>query len=87
MPHVLVELQGEQALVDVEQGELGIVSPGALKAQEYDQLVRDLVGFMVYVGEPAKLVRYSMGVKVIIFLVIFTFAAWLLKREVWRDIH
>jgi len=57
------------------------------KAQEYDRNVRDLVNYLEYMGEPAKLVRYSLGVKVIIFLLFFTFVAFLLKKEYWRDIH
>lgn len=59
----------------------------AKKAEEYNRNVRDLVNFMEYMGEPAKLVRYSLGVKVIIFLLFFTFIAFLLKKEYWRDIH
>lgn len=59
----------------------------AKKAEEYNRNVRDLVNFMEYMGEPAKLVRYSLGVKVIIFLLFFTFVALLLKKEYWRDIH
>ena len=49
--------------------------------------MKDLVSFLVYVGEPAKLVRGSLGVKVILFLMVFTFLAYLLKREYWKDVH
>jgi ubiquinol-cytochrome c reductase cytochrome c1 subunit len=40
-----------------------------------------------YVGEPAALQRESVGVWVILFLVGFTFLAWLLKHEYWKDVH
>ncbi|HAC35048.1 MAG TPA: cytochrome C, partial [Gammaproteobacteria bacterium] len=46
-----------------------------------------LVTFMVYIGEPARLIRTSLGVKVILFLMVFTFLAYLLKREYWKDVH
>jgi ubiquinol-cytochrome c reductase cytochrome c1 subunit len=63
------------------------VSEGALKPAEYDAMVRDLVNFMVYMGEPAKLVRYGLGIKVLLFLMVFAGLAYMVKREYWRDIH
>ncbi len=84
MPHVLVDLQGTQALHD---GHLKTVSEGTLKPAEYDAVVRDLVNFMVYMGEPAKLVRYGLGIKVMLFLMVFAGLAYMVKREYWRDIH
>jgi len=38
-------------------------------------------------SEPVKLERQSLGVKVIIFLLVFTVIAYLLKKEYWRDVH
>ena len=84
MPHVLASLQGTQVLHD---GHLTQVSPGALKPAEYDAMVRDLVNFMVYMGEPAKLVRYSVGIKVMLFLLVFAGLAYMVKHEYWRDVH
>ena len=34
-----------------------------------------------------RVIRESVGVWVILFLVVFTFLAWLLKHEYWKDIH
>lgn len=85
MPHVLAHLQGVQTLGS--DGELHLDKPGSLDAAAYDRLVRDLVAFLVYVGEPAKLQRYSVGAKVMLFLLAFTTAAWFLKREYWKDVH
>ncbi len=84
MPHVLAGLQGTQELRD---GHLEQVAPGTLKPAEYDAVVRDLVNFMVYMGEPAKLVRYSLGIKVMLFLLVFCGLAYMVKREYWRDVH
>jgi ubiquinol-cytochrome c reductase cytochrome c1 subunit len=66
---------------------LELVDPGTLSPQEYDLAMRDLTNFLVYVGEPAKLVRYRIGLYVLIFLAVFLFFAWLLKKEYWKDIH
>ncbi|MBL4623445.1 MAG: cytochrome c1 [Immundisolibacteraceae bacterium] len=85
MPAVLASLQGEQE-IDAD-GHLHLVTEGSLNEAEYDRLVTDLVNFLVYIGEPAKMVRGSIGVKVIMFLMLFTFLAYLLKREFWKDVH
>lgn len=84
MPHVLAELQGTQELLD---GHLKQVAPGTLEPAQYDAVVRDLVNFMVYMGEPAKLVRYGLGIKVMLFLLVFSGLAYMVKREYWRDVH
>lgn len=84
MPHVLAQLQGTQELHD---GHLKQVAEGTLEPAQYDALVRDLVNFMVYMGEPAKLVRYSLGIKVMLFLLVFSGLAYMVKREYWRDVH
>lgn len=98
MPHVLWELQGLQRPIiekvkahdgsDVEKiTGFEVVTPGKQDAEAYRRTVRDLVNFLVYVGEPAKLVRTTIGFWVILFLVVFTALAYLLKREYWKDVH
>ena len=98
MPHALWELQGWQKPVyKTETGEDGkpvqvldkleIVTPGKLNPDEYDDAVRDLVNFLDYMGEPAKLERQSLGVKVLLYLVVFFVVAYLLKKEYWKDVH
>jgi len=100
MPHVLWPLQGYQAL-DEDHGESsgghgghGPAAPaftqvreGSMSEQEYAQAVGDLVNFLTYAGEPARLHRAGLGIKVIAFLLIFALIAYLLKREYWRDVH
>ncbi len=98
MPHVLEGLQGLAEPIikthTLEGGATkqvvdGLSKPvgGSQNSEEYERSVRDLVGFMVYMGEPAKLVRYDLGMKVIAFLIFLTFVLYLLKKEYWRDIH
>ncbi|MCB1560708.1 MAG: cytochrome c1 [Xanthomonadales bacterium] len=95
MPNVLWELQGIQRPVygHAEHGaqphleSLELASPGSLDAEQFDRVARDISAFLLYVGEPAAMKRESVGVWVILFLAFFTFVAWLLKKEFWRDVH
>ncbi len=93
MPHVLWELQGLRRPV-YEQTEGGepvlagfeVVRPGLLSEAEFDQVARDIVNFLDYIGEPMRLERRSLGIKVIGFLLVFLLLAWMLKREIWKDV-
>jgi len=85
MPHVLQGLQGVSSID--EHGKVSPAMGGSLTNEEYDVVVRDLTNFLEYVGEPSKLERKSMGVKVLIFLFIFFIVAYFLKKEYWKDIH
>ncbi len=97
MPHVLWDLQGINVMPehgDDEEGdshaglpEFASVQAGSMSPEEYDETVRDLVNYIQYVGEPAALKRASMGVWVLLYISVFTFIAYLLKKEFWRDIH
>ncbi len=83
MPHVLWELQGVQSL---ENNKLKLTKPGLLSAVEYDQFVLDTTNYMVFMSEPAKLVRYKIGYYVIGFLIILLILVINLKKEFWKDI-
>lgn len=98
MPHVLWELQGLQRAVlgagadahgrqASQPAGLELASRGLQSEQEYRRTVRDLVNFLVYLGEPAQLVRYRIGFWVILFLIGFYLLAWRLKKEYWKDVH
>lgn len=95
MPNPLWELQGLQhaefgkaeAGGDRPVKALKVTQPGQQKPEEFDQTVRDITAFLEYAAEPAGLKRQGVGVWVILFLAFFTFLAWLLNREYWRDIH
>jgi ubiquinol-cytochrome c reductase cytochrome c1 subunit len=96
MPHVLEPLQGtprlayEQRLVDGEMVDryVGLKSDGngRLSDEEYDVVLRDLVNFLEYSGEPTRLQSESIGRAALIFIVIFFVFALLLKKEYWRNI-
>ncbi|MDH5601166.1 MAG: cytochrome c1 [Gammaproteobacteria bacterium] len=95
MPHVLWELEGMKKLVNADEmkahpgtaPKFEKISEGKMSAAEYDSAMRDLTAFMVYMGEPAKLVRYELGIWVILFLVILFLVAYPMKKEFWKDIH
>lgn len=92
MPHALVELQGLQQDACERQAEDCFqlaAEPGAglLSPEEYDRAVHDLVNFLHYVGEPARLERERIGPYVLAFLAILGILTYLLNREFWKDIH
>jgi ubiquinol-cytochrome c reductase cytochrome c1 subunit len=102
MPHVLSDLEGlKRAVFKTEEtkGEDGKVSakkvfdhfeevaPGKLSREEYTLFVRDIVNFLDYAGEPAQVARRSLGVWVVLFLLVFTWLAWMLKKEYWKEVH
>lgn len=97
MPHVLWELQGWQDPVittvkghdghETKTVSLKLTEPGLMTPKEYDRAVRDLVNFLDYMGEPAKHDRRALGVKVIMFLLLFLVVAYMMKREYWKDVH
>jgi len=98
MPHVMHDLQGHR--VPVYRTELDaegkahpvidrfeLAQPGKLTLAQYDQAVADLVNFMTWMGEPAKMQRQTIGVMVLLFLGLFFIVAFYLKKEFWKDIH
>src|SRR5688572_16039394 len=102
MPHVLASLQGVQSIhtkdverpgpdgstitvAEFEKFEPGIV--GSLSAEQYDEFVRDTVNFLQYVGDPSQVERQSLGIWVVLFLLMFTAIAWMLKAEYWKDVR
>jgi len=95
MPNPLWELQGLQVATheagkeghEGGVGKLEIHTPGQQTPAQFDQTVRDLTAFLQYAGEPAALKRESMGVWVLLYLALFTFIAYLLKHEFWKDVH
>tara|TARA_R110002095_G_scaffold169322_4_gene147004 strand:- start:2274 stop:3011 length:738 start_codon:yes stop_codon:yes gene_type:complete len=98
MPHVLADLQGLQKAVYKEVvsddgtsrtviEKLEIAQPGRMNEKEFDQAMNDLVNFMVYMGEPAKMERQKLGWKVLAFILLMIVIFYLLKKEYWKDIH
>ncbi len=97
MPHVLWELQGEREPQFETIKEHGHdvkvlrgwkqVTPGTMSAQQYDQSMGDLVGYLQWMAEPSQNERVRVGVWVLLFLVVFTLVAWRLNAAFWKDIH
>lgn len=98
MPAVLSDLEGVKRAYFVEGAAAGghggkvvarfeQLEPGSLTEAEFDAYVRDIVNFLDYAGEPAKRDRISIGIWVMLFLLVFTAFAYLLKVEYWKDVH
>ncbi len=97
MPAVLSDLEGVKAAVyrDVKRGSstekvfdhFETISPGYLTPEQFDGFVRDTVNFLDYVGEPAQIERRSMGLWVVLFLLLLSAFAYVLKKEYWKDVH
>ena len=85
MPHALWELQGQQVL-NHETHALEIAVPGQLSQAEYDKQVEDLVGFLVWAGEPAAGFRRQVGFGVLVFLVLLFGVSYALKKAYWKDV-
>ena len=96
MPHVLWELQGYQEAVFSEHTEEGVTSKhfegfemlteGSLDAEGYDNFVRDTVNFLVYIAEPVRAERRTLGVWVLMYLIFFWIIAMMLKKQIWKDV-
>lgn len=96
MPHVLWELQGYQRAIFTEHTDDGVTSKhfegfetlteGSLDAEAYDEFVRDTVNFLVYIAEPIRSERRTLGVWVLIYLIFFWIIAVMLKKQIWKDV-
>jgi len=52
-----------------------------------DQAATDVTTFLAWAAEPEMEERKRLGIKVIIFLIVFTGLAYALKRKIWSDLH
>lgn len=100
MPNVLESLQGEQIpifkkeMLNVGGQEkqvnaiehLTLVKRGSMSPEQFAVATNDIVNFLVYVSEPAKLKRESLGYWVLGFLLILAILAFFLKREYWKHV-
>jgi ubiquinol-cytochrome c reductase cytochrome c1 subunit len=98
MPAVLSGLEGVKSAVFASHGESGghggamvesfeYLSEGSLTPEQFDGFVRDTVNFLDYAGDQFQVQRRSIGLWVVLFLLVFTAFAWLLKKEYWKDVH
>ncbi len=98
MPHVLWQFQGIQTAhfdthTDADGNKIRtfesfeLEQPGSMSPEEYRTLVRNLVNFLDYSSEPAKLIRLSYAPWVLLFMALLTFMTFLLKKEYFKDVH
>jgi ubiquinol-cytochrome c reductase cytochrome c1 subunit len=100
MPAVLSDLEGVKAAVFSEHAAAGgahgggpaverfeTIAAGRMTPEQFDGFVRDTVNFLDYVGEPSQVQRRSIGIWVVLFLLVFTAFAWMLKKEYWKDVR
>lgn len=89
MPNILEPLMGKTVLAEdskLHESYLLLVRHGEMFENEFDSALQDLITFLVYVGEPAKLIRYQLGFFVIAFLCILWIVAYALKRSYWKHL-
>ncbi|MFR0674955.1 cytochrome c1 [Enterobacterales bacterium AW_CKDN230030176-1A_HGKHYDSX7] len=97
MPNVLVGLQGRQVpgcASDDPAASSGkacdqltlVPNSGTLTPRQFDEKIRNLVGFMAYSADPTRLEHRRLGVYVLLYLAVFMALAYLLKREYWKDV-
>jgi len=86
MPHVLWYMEGVKEPTDPSLTDFKYISSGSMSYDEYESSITDLVNFLTYVSEPAQLDRYRIGFWVILFLLVFSALAYLLKVEYWKDV-
>ena len=52
-----------------------------------EQLSRDVTAFLIWTAEPELEERKRLGLKVMLFLIIFTAMLYAVKRQVWAKLH
>ena len=83
--HYIVEDESGEGRKVVDR--LVVGAQGSLGVGPFRTAARDIVNFLTYAGEPAKLVRYRMGFWVLVYLAIFFLLSYALYREYWKDVH
>ena len=71
----------------VKVSKLEELTPGTMSAIDYDRMTRDLVNFLVWVGEPHQLTRKRLGVWVLFVFTILVFMAYFLYKSYWKNVH
>jgi ubiquinol-cytochrome c reductase cytochrome c1 subunit len=93
MPNMFWELQGMQTPIFEKRGGAEVIvglkqeTPGKMTAQEFDQVMADVVNFLVYAAEPARYQRTSVGKYVVFALLILAWLFYRLKKEYWKDLE
>ena len=56
-------------------------------SNKLDDEAKDVAAFLTWVGEPNLEARHLTGLKVVLFLVVFTLLFYAAKRKIWSRIH
>lgn len=85
MPNVLEPIMGQQVLITKNNNRtVSLVRQDDKDPSEFEGILRDLVTFLVYVSEPAQLIRYQLGIVVLAFLGLLFIVVYCLKEIYWR---
>lgn len=102
MTNIFYPYQGEQVLTEKKQLKvsplrkmhkpsyytvLTLIHAGSMTPAEFDRTTTDLVNFLVYVSEPNRAYRESLGWWVLGFLAVLALLAYFLYKEYWKDVH
>ena len=79
----------------VDGNQIAMPNPLYDESVEYDdgtsnsseQLAKDVTAFLKWTAEPELEERKRLGIKVILFFIIFGISVFLLKNRLWKDIH
>ena len=52
-----------------------------------DQMAKDVTAFLIWTAEPELEERKRLGLKVMLFLIVFTAMLYAVKRQVWAKLH
>jgi len=65
----------------------GLVDYGGEPKATVDQMAQDVTAFLAWASEPEMEARKRLGIKVMLFLIIFTGMLYAVKRKVWANVH
>lgn len=65
----------------------GLVDYGGEPKATVDQMAQDVTSFLAWASEPEMEARKRLGIKVMLFLIIFTGMLYAVKRKVWANVH
>jgi len=66
---------------------LGVASLDGEAKKDTQESLKKVASFLEWASDPNGEERRSLGVYVLVYLFIFTFMLWLMKRRVWADVH
>jgi ubiquinol-cytochrome c reductase cytochrome c1 subunit len=65
----------------------GLVDYGGEPKATVEQMAKDVTAFLAWASEPEMEARKRLGIKVMLFLIIFTGMLYAVKRKVWSNVH